>query len=101
MQDLWKWVSFDFWEKLKANKSVYNASIRETYSTFESYVDDASSILIGYPILRQLRVKKGVIFIIISSFLKCINLQIIMYVHQICDHVVFSTEFICKVTKSN
>ena len=59
VQDFWKWISVDFVNTIKADKSFYNAAIRETYASFDAYLNDASSILVGYPILRQLRIKNG------------------------------------------
>ena len=59
IQELWSWISNDFLDSLKADESVYNSSIRYSYSNLNIWLDDASSILIGYPILRQLRLKKG------------------------------------------
>ena len=44
IKSLWEWISNDFYKNLIPN------------------LDEASSILIGYPILRQLRVKKGILF---------------------------------------
>ena len=59
IQEFWQWISRDFLESLKSNETFYNASIRSTYSSFDVYLNDAASILIGYPIIRQLRIKKG------------------------------------------
>ena len=59
VQDLWSWLANDVIDKLNVNKTLYNASLRTTYANFDSYANDATSILIGYPILRQLRVEKG------------------------------------------
>ena len=70
---MWKWISYDFLAVLKENNALYNATIRSTYSNFDAYLDDASSILVGYPILRQLRTRKG--------YFRCIySLLITMYI---------------------
>ena len=59
VNDFWRWISNDYPVRLYANKTLYNSSLRETYSNFDSYVNDATTILIGHPILRQLRVENS------------------------------------------
>lgn len=52
-------MSGDFLSYLSHDDSLYNASIRKSYSNFDSFISDASSILVGPPIIRQLRIKNG------------------------------------------
>ena len=59
VQDFWHWSSNSFLSNLKANQSFYNHSIRETYRRFGIYLNDATSVLIGFPIMRQIRIKNG------------------------------------------
>jgi hypothetical protein len=59
MNDLYTWLSEDFLTNLKADESIYNSSVRPTYSNIGSYLMDASSYLLGYPILRQLRIRNS------------------------------------------
>ena len=59
MNSFWQWVRFNFLNNLIADQNVYNQTIRSTYSEFDVYLNDATSILIGYPIIRQLRIKNG------------------------------------------
>ena len=59
VKHFWKWVSNDFLSNLVEHETIFNASIRSTYLNFDHYLNDASSILIGYPIIRQLRIQKG------------------------------------------
>jgi hypothetical protein len=58
-QDLYKWVSNDFLTTLMADPSEFNSSIRSTYANFGFYLSDASSFVVGYRILRQLRTMKS------------------------------------------
>ena len=53
---LWDWLVNEFLVNLKVDVSEYDVSMRES---LDSYTSDLSSILIGFPILRQLRVKKS------------------------------------------
>ena len=71
MQDLWKWVSSDFLSIIKPKSSNFNASIRDTYANFDAYINDTASVLVGYPIMRQLRIRKG---IQCSVFTRSVNL---------------------------
>ena len=59
VESFWTWVSNDFLSYLSHDDSVFDSSIRETYSNFDYYISDASSILVGYPIIRQLRINNG------------------------------------------
>ncbi len=59
MNSFWQWVRFNFLNNLNADKNVYNQTLRSTYSDFDVHLNDATSILIGYPIIRQLRIKNG------------------------------------------
>ena len=59
VQDLYNWLSNDFLTTLMADASEFNSSIRSTYANFSFYLSDASSFVVGYPILRQLRTKKS------------------------------------------
>ena len=56
VEDFWEWVSGDFLENLKA-VSYYNG---DTFANINLYLDDVSSVLIGYPSLRQLRTKNSI-----------------------------------------
>jgi hypothetical protein len=60
VQDFWHWTSSNFLHTLKADQSMFNHSIRQTYRRFDTFLNDATSVLIGYPIMRQLRVKNGI-----------------------------------------
>jgi len=60
VQDFWHWTSHTFLSSLKADQSMYNHSKRQTYRRFDIFLNDATSVLIGYPIMRQLRVKNGI-----------------------------------------
>ena len=53
VQDFFSWISKDFLKNSQADKLLSNI-------TMDSYLNDASSIVIGYPILRQLRIKNGI-----------------------------------------
>jgi hypothetical protein len=53
---LWDWLVNEFLVNLKVDVSEYDVSVRES---LDSYTSDLSSILIGFPIIRQLRVKKS------------------------------------------
>jgi len=57
--ELWKWISNDFLVNVKINTIKYNFSMRQSYTNIELFMSDMSSVVVGYPILRQLRVKKG------------------------------------------
>ena len=59
VDSLYEWITGEFSDLIKADTSVYNSSSRLMYTNINLYTSDASSILIGYPTLRQLRVKKG------------------------------------------
>jgi hypothetical protein len=60
VQDFWSWILEDFLPNMKVDQELYNSSIRKTYTTMDSYLNDTSSILIGYPILRQLRTANSI-----------------------------------------
>jgi hypothetical protein len=59
VESFWTWVSNDFLSYLSHDDSLFDSSLRETYSNFDYYISDASSILVGYPIIRQLRINNG------------------------------------------
>jgi hypothetical protein len=59
VQDLYNWLSNDFLTTLIADPSEFNSSIVSTYANFSYYLSDASSFVVGYPILRQLRIMKS------------------------------------------
>ena len=61
VQDLYTWLSEDFLSNLIVDSSEYNSTIRSTYSNFTYFLNDAASMVIGYPILRQLRTLKSMI----------------------------------------
>jgi len=61
--DFWSWILDDFLPNMKVDQELYNSSIRKTYTTMDSYLNDTSSILIGYPILRQLRTANSIAFV--------------------------------------
>ena len=61
---LWDWIANEFLFTCfysKVNTSVYNVSKRQTFTQSNLLSNDSSLVLIGYPILRQLRVRKGII----------------------------------------
>ncbi len=62
VQDLYAWLSNDFLSTLIADQSEYNSSIRSTYANFDYFLNDAASFVVGYPIVRQLRIKKSKLF---------------------------------------
>ena len=53
--EFWSWVSNDFITKF-AKQSFYNG---KSFENMNLYMKDYASILIGYPILRQIRVKNS------------------------------------------
>ena len=59
VQDLYAWLSNDFLSTLIADQSEYNSSIRSTYANFDYFLNDAASFVVGYPLVRQLRIKKS------------------------------------------
>ena len=54
-EDFWHWVSYEFIDKVKATE-FYNGA---NYSNIGTYINDTSSILIGYPTIRQIRIKNS------------------------------------------
>ena len=69
VQDLYNWLSNDFLTTLMADASEFNSSIRSTYANFSFYLSDASSFVVGYPILRQLRIMKSIYILNFFHFL--------------------------------
>ena len=54
-KNFWHWLSNEFMLKLNA-KSYYNG---QDFASINLYLNDMTSVLIGYPIMRQLRINKG------------------------------------------
>ena len=58
-EEFWQWLNNKFLNNFKVNSSAFAYNSRPSYSNIDIYLNDASSILIGYPTIRQLRVKKS------------------------------------------
>lgn len=55
VSDFWEWISDEFIIKFSP-KGYYNG---QTYPNVNLFLNDHSSLFIGSPMIRQLRVKKG------------------------------------------
>jgi hypothetical protein len=64
VENFWDWISNGFIKKFNA-KSYYNG---QNYSNINLFLNDHSSILIGYPTIRQLRIQKGIEFEILYFY---------------------------------
>ena len=54
VNEFWKWLSFDFINTLKSI-DINNV---QSVSNNNYFLSDSTSVLIGYPIVRQIRIKK-------------------------------------------
>lgn len=72
VDDFWKWMSGDFLDTLKLDSSFRNSSEKDMFKNEDLFLNEPTSILIGFPILRQIRLRKGLKFEIdlFSSFNK-------------------------------
>ena len=63
----WLWLSNDFLESFNAiNTNVYRSKVVSDCGLF---LNDAASVLVGFPILRQLRKKPSIfLFVFIDDF---------------------------------
>ena len=59
IQDLYAWLSGDFLSNLIEDSSLFNSTIRSSYANLSYFINDATSIVVGYPIIRQLRIMKS------------------------------------------
>jgi hypothetical protein len=64
VENFWDWISNGFIKKFNA-KSYYNG---QNYSNINLFLNDHSSMLIGYPTIRQLRIQKGIEFEILYFY---------------------------------
>lgn len=60
VDNFWQWISCDFLNSIKADQIPYNAFDQPINTSMNLLAHDSSSLLIGYPILRQLRVSKSI-----------------------------------------
>ena len=59
VQSFWKWIAHDFLSNLREVKTSANSETPG--ANFDLYLNNTASILVGYPMLRQLRVKNGIL----------------------------------------